>query len=107
MSASHGRLQRLVYPPGSKVIQPSSISQFNNRGRGRGGCGRGRGYRGIGYDCVIGHEHGGQRGLGVRRYGQSPYEFASRYGKFAAEACVYPADQWRLRSLPKKIVFKK
>ena len=32
MSASYGRLQRLVHTPGSIVTQKSRISQFNNIG---------------------------------------------------------------------------
>ena len=59
MSESYGRLQSLDNPPGSIVTQQYMISQFNTRGRGRGGHGRGRGHGGRGYIRVHGHVCGG------------------------------------------------
>ena len=41
MSESYGRLKSLVHPPGSRATQQYRISQFNTRGRGKGGRGRG------------------------------------------------------------------
>ena len=53
MSESYGRLQSLVYPPGSRVTQHSNMSQFNTGGRGRCGRRRGRGYGGIGIAVAV------------------------------------------------------
>ena len=99
ISASYGIIQSLVHPHGSRFTQKYRISQFNNRVRGRGGRGRGRGHGGRGYGRVCGHGRGDQGGRGGRSYDKNPYKFTRRCRTFAAEACVYPADQWRLLSL--------
>ena len=104
MSASYGRLQILVCPPGSRVTQLSSISQFNTGGRVRGFHGRGSRQGGRDYGCGPGRGHGrgGRLGRGGRIYDQNPYEFASRNRKLESEARVYPVDQCILLSFQQK-----
>ena len=77
MSVSYGRLQSLLHPPGSRVTQQSSISQFNNVGHNRGACGRDRGHVGRDNGCGRGYGRGIQGWRGVRRHGQTPHKFSS------------------------------
>ena len=75
MSESQVSLQRLVHTPGSIVTKQSRISQFNNRGRGRGGNSCGREQIGTCYFRSRGHGCGGRGGCGGRIYGKTHINF--------------------------------
>ena len=102
MSESYGILQSLVNPPRYRVLQQYKISQFNTRGRVRGGCIRDRGHIDRVYVYGCGNCRSVRGGHGGRSYGKNPYAFAIRYIKFVPEAYVYPAEKWRLLSFQQK-----